>query len=229
MSNDRDNEPFLSRWSRQKQQQARQPEAKQKAPVAAKPGEPEPEFDLSKLTKVEDLTAESDITQFLQKGVPEALQKLALRKMWSLDPAIRDFVEVAENQWDFNMPGGIHGLYQDLAEGTDTSVWMAQATQSVFGDDATKPIAVTDSHDVAEASGEPPAAIENVASQHLGEAVPDAPLIVASGGQYQPSVVGQTVEAKQAPVVAEKLSAPPKARSSESQPMRRRHGGALPA
>jgi Protein of unknown function (DUF3306) len=67
MSNDRDNEPFLSRWSRQKQQQVQKAKT---PPVAAKSDEAEPELDLSKLTKVEDLTAESDITQFLQKGVP---------------------------------------------------------------------------------------------------------------------------------------------------------------
>jgi hypothetical protein len=224
MSNDRDNEPFLSRWSRQKQQQVQKP----KTPVTAKPEEPEPEIDLSKLTKVEDLTAESDITQFLQKGVPEALQKLALRKMWSLDPAIRDFVEVAENQWDFNMPGGIHGLFEEVAEGTDVSVWMSQATQSVFGDDAKKPVAVADSAGAADVAGEPHAEAENAAARHDDSTVPTAPLVVAVAGDARPSVDCQLMPAKQAPVVAEKLSTPAKAQSSEPQPGRRRHGGALP-
>jgi hypothetical protein len=132
MSNDNNDETFLSRWSRQKRQEkpkATSPAAEPKAAEAA------PDVDVSQLPNVEELTAESDITAFLQKGVPEALKKLALRRMWSLDPAIRDFVEVAENQWDFNAPGGIHGLYEDLAEGTDVSVWMAQATQSLVRED----------------------------------------------------------------------------------------------
>lgn len=127
MSNDRPDEPFLSRWSRQKRQ-AVETATEAAAPEAAAV---EPEVDLSKLPSIDDLTADSDITGFLQKGVPEALQQLALRRMWSLDPAIRDFIEVAENQWDFNAVGGVPGLFQEIAPGTDVSVWLAQATQSV--------------------------------------------------------------------------------------------------
>jgi hypothetical protein len=229
MSHDRDNEPFLSRWSRQKQQQAKQPEAKVQPPVAAKPDEPEPELDLSKLTKVEDLTAESDITQFLQKGVPEALQKLALRRMWSLDPAIRDFVEVAENQWDFNVPGGIHGLFEEVAEGTDVRVWMAQATQSVFGDDAKKAVAGIESAEGTDVAGAEAPVAENAATQHKAATVSTVPLMVAVAGDAQPSVGGQMAQVQQAPVVAEKLSTPPQVDGSGPQPVRRRHGGALPA
>jgi Protein of unknown function (DUF3306) len=229
MSHDRDNEPFLSRWSRQKQQQAKQPEAKVQPPVAAKPDEPEPELDLSKLTKVEDLTAESDITQFLQKGVPEALQKLALRRMWSLDPAIRDFVEVAENQWDFNVPGGIHGLFEEVAEGTDVRVWMAQATQSVFGDDAKKAVAGIESAEGTDVAGAEAPVAENAATQHKAATVSAVPLMVAVAGDAQPSVGGQMAQVQQAPVVAEKLSTPPQVDGSGPQPVRRRHGGALPA
>jgi Protein of unknown function (DUF3306) len=227
MSNDRDSEPFLSRWSRQKQQQAKQPEAKQSA-VPAKPDEPEPEIDLSKLTKVEDLTAESDITQFLQKGVPDALQKLALRKMWSLDPQIRDFVEVAENQWDFNMPGGIHGLFEELADGTDTSVWMAQATQSVFGDEAKKRDQIAGQSDGANVAAEPSAMAENAAPQQEGLQVSAEALVVANARRSGVSV-GQQLPAQQASVVAEKLTIPAIVQSSEPQPPMRRHGGALPA
>src|SRR3546814_4496941 len=49
-------------------------------PVAVEPPGP--------LPSLEDLTAESDLTAFLREGVPESLKKAALRKMWSLDPAI---------------------------------------------------------------------------------------------------------------------------------------------
>jgi hypothetical protein len=147
MSNDRDNEPFLSRWARQKRKTKReQPGVEASAPEA-------PEVDLTKLPNVDELTADSDITGFLQKGVPEALQKLALRRMWALDPSIRDFVEMAENQWDFNAAGGIPGLYQDLAEGTDVSVWLAQATQSAVGEEArSRPATVAEDGAVQHAS-----------------------------------------------------------------------------
>jgi hypothetical protein len=229
MSNDRDNEPFLSRWSRQKQLQAQKPERKA-APVET-PAEPEREIDLSKLTKVEDLTAESDITQFLQKGVPEALQKLALRKMWSLDPAIRDFVEVAENQWDFNMPGGIHGLYQDITEGTDVSVWMAQATQSVLGDEAKKTTDVADLPTTdANLTDDKAAAAQNVAMQQNQEDVAEGALIAAAGSaDPKPAAGGQIGSVKQRTEVAEKSDAPPTKRPAETLAVRRRHGGALPA
>jgi Protein of unknown function (DUF3306) len=229
MSNDRDNEPFLSRWSRQKQQQVQKPEAKQNAATPVKPGEPEPEpepeIDLSKLTKVEDLTAESDITQFLQKGVPEALQKLALRKMWSLDPAIRDFVEVAENQWDFNMPGGIHGLFEEVAEGTDVSVWMGQATQSVFGDDAKKPAEAVADGPHSRPSEPTDAAANNVAAQHDANSSPTPETLAAL-----PAVApAPTVAVRQAAVVIQSSGTPQQSGSLPQGPSRRRHGGALPA
>lgn len=112
-------EPFLSRWARRKQDVARG-RIDESAPATAKPGDDpetidaaslsdaqkEPELDLSTLPKAEDLTAESDITVFLDKRVPALLRNAALGRMWTLDPTIRDFIEVAENQWNWNVPGG---------------------------------------------------------------------------------------------------------------------------
>src|SRR3546814_4122009 len=49
-------------------------------------------------------------TTLFRSGVPESLKKAALRKMWSLDPAIRDHVGLAECAWDFNRPGSIPGF-----------------------------------------------------------------------------------------------------------------------
>ncbi len=110
---------FLARWS-QRKQEAKQPEPKQEAPVAAAsdvPAEPivaevdaEPEFDLSSLPKLEELTGTTDITAFLKKGVPEHLRNAALRKSWALDPAIRNYVNPAlEYAYDWNTPGGVPG------------------------------------------------------------------------------------------------------------------------
>jgi len=41
---------------------------------------------------------------------PEHLALADLRRAWLTDPAIRDFVEVAENQWDFNDPAALPGF-----------------------------------------------------------------------------------------------------------------------
>jgi hypothetical protein len=62
------------------------------------------------LPAIDDLTADSDIKSFLKADVPQALRAAALRKAWSLDPNIRDFVGLSENAWDFNDPASIPGF-----------------------------------------------------------------------------------------------------------------------
>jgi len=39
--------------------------------------------------------------------VPEAWRAAALRRVWVMDPAIRDFVGPADYAWDWNKPGGV--------------------------------------------------------------------------------------------------------------------------
>jgi hypothetical protein len=123
---------FLSRWSRRKREAGKESapdeegqaaETKSVQPVtdaplpemhgdAEQPGtegqekdQDEPAFDLSKLPSIESITAETDIRPFLAAGVPASLRQAALRRVWVADPAIRDFIGIAENQWDFT-PGG---------------------------------------------------------------------------------------------------------------------------
>ena len=211
MSSDRPDEPFLSRWSRQKRQ-AVEP-GPDEAPLEAAPL-PEPEVDLSKLPKIEDLTANSDITGFLRKGVPEALQQLALRRMWSLDPAIRDFIEVAENQWDFNAIGGVPGLFEQIAPGTDVSVWLAQATPSVMSAVDHRPL--------------PGTAIDGAAQQ---KTVPDGLSQTRPASldhPYDADTYQQCAPASQPAENVDELAADAKSTSREHVAPRRRHGGALP-
>jgi len=124
---------FLARWS-QRKQEARQPEAKPDEPVAeANPapepvveGEAPPEFDLSSLPKLEEMTGTTDITGFLGKGVPEHLRNAALRKSWALDPAIRNYVNPAlEYAYDWNTPGGVPGT-GELGAGIDVARMVSQ-------------------------------------------------------------------------------------------------------
>jgi hypothetical protein len=106
---------FLSRWSRRKREIAAEEAVAAPVPApesaeATPPAEPEEEFDLSLLPDIETLTAESDISLFLKKGVPEVLKNAALRKMWSADAAIRDYIGPVDYQWDFNDPMGVPGF-----------------------------------------------------------------------------------------------------------------------
>jgi hypothetical protein len=67
-------------------------------------------FDPASLPSIGSITADTDIVGFLKSGVPTALTRAALRRAWTSDPAIRDFIGIAENQWDFNDPNGISGF-----------------------------------------------------------------------------------------------------------------------
>src|SRR6476660_2020910 len=43
-------------------------------------------------------------------ALPEALTRAALRRAWNADPAIREFIGLAENAWDFNDPTAMPGF-----------------------------------------------------------------------------------------------------------------------
>ena len=79
---------------------------------AACPHSPDraPSLDLSQLPAIESITAETDISGFLAPGVPTELTRAALRRAWSADPRIRDFIGPSENSWDFNAPGAMGGF-----------------------------------------------------------------------------------------------------------------------
>jgi hypothetical protein len=67
-------------------------------------------FDPSGLPSIETIDANTDVRAFLQSRVPTELTRAALRRVWTSDPAIRDFIGIAENQWDFNDPNAIPGF-----------------------------------------------------------------------------------------------------------------------
>lgn len=113
-------ENFLARWTRLKReaQEARatappepsqHPEGAPTRPPSTIEGA-EPAVDLSVLPPIEEITATTDIRAYLAPGVPAELSRAALRRAWIADPTIRDFVGIAENQWDFNDPHDIPGF-----------------------------------------------------------------------------------------------------------------------
>jgi len=121
-----DQEGFLTRWSRLKREsddaapeadpsargedeQIAKPEKDNDDPPQAKPPDL-PAVDLSALPSLESITATTDIRAFLVPGVPVELSRAALRRAWLADPAIRDFVGLAENAWDFTAPATVPGF-----------------------------------------------------------------------------------------------------------------------
>lgn len=141
-----DAENFVVRWSRLKRDTAKekmkadagQPDPKlgdadaivgeqgaQGAPPAAG-GPAQAPFDPATLPPIESITAVSDIRAFLQSGVPAELTKAALRRVWTTDPAIRDFIGIAENQWDFTDPTAMPG-FGPLEATDDVRKLVAQA------------------------------------------------------------------------------------------------------
>ena len=121
-------ENIMSRWSRMKQEPAEHAEPdgspSEAKPIDAEPGDlggatvatpatnssASPSFDPASLPPLQSITAGTDIRSFLVSSVPVELTKAALRQAWVTDPAIRDFIGIAENQWDFNDPTAMPGF-----------------------------------------------------------------------------------------------------------------------
>jgi Protein of unknown function (DUF3306) len=100
-------ENLLLRWARLKQAAKADDAAPAGSEAMAVPGAP---FDPASLPSIESIAADTDIIAFLRAGVPAELTRAALRRAWTSDPAIRDFIGIAENQWDFNDPNAIPGF-----------------------------------------------------------------------------------------------------------------------
>lgn len=119
-------ENFLERWSKRKlakgepeiaAHEENPPRAEENEPATSVPiagndaGAPQDKgLDLGSLPPIESIGADTDVTAFLRPGVPPELTRAALRRAWSTDPAIRDFVGLVENGWDFNDPQAMGGF-----------------------------------------------------------------------------------------------------------------------
>jgi hypothetical protein len=206
-----DDKGFLLRWSRRKRQASaalRGPPAAEAAGSAAAsetaPNTPlaaaaaEPPSVGADLPPIETIGAGSDIRAFLAPGVPADLVRSALRRAWTADPSIRDFIGLSENSWDFNAPDGVPGFGSVTAE--DARRLLARVSGA--SEDEVAPTA-------------PPASPGEPADRAQGDERPDAPQ-----GDPAPTPVPdqrRDVAMQQESGKAENCSALP-----------RRHGGALP-
>ncbi|WP_213285294.1 DUF3306 domain-containing protein [Bradyrhizobium sp. sGM-13] len=225
---DRD-KSFLARWS-QRKQEAKQTEPKRDTPAAESGDSPappsaqaeavEPEFDLSTLPKLEELTEATDITAFLRKGVPDHLRNAALRKSWALDPAIRNYVSPAlEYAYDWNAPGGVPGG-GELGAGVDVARLVAQ----IMGEQ-TAETTNSDANSGTEMAGPSPQPAEREVSAKPQEYLPEE----SPRQSHEPSTETELVsEAKRGTGEPASVGESEAAKSVASQQRVRRHGTAKP-
>jgi TorA maturation chaperone TorD len=141
-------ENIMVRWSRMKRESGRTVEPDGSS-SGHKPNEAEAEdlnqataatpptdspssatFDLASLPPLQSITAGTDIRSFLGSSVPVELTRAALRRAWVTDPAIRDFIGIAENQWDFNDPTAMPGFGPLRAEDVPGLVGAGETAQA---------------------------------------------------------------------------------------------------
>ena len=220
---------FLARWS-QRKHAAKQPD--RDAPTA-NPDTPSgpvaesdvaQEFDLSSLPKLEDMTATTDITAFLRKGVPEVLRNAALRKSWALDPAIRNYVNPAlEYAYDWNTPGGLPGS-SEIGAGMDVARLVSQIMGSA-GSAVEPPVPAVDPGN-GSASGAAPSP-ERDATLETGPDLPTQALRLgsetASSAQKPSNIAGDSGNEGEPVEASEKCS------SAAPRQVVRRHGSAKPS
>jgi TorA maturation chaperone TorD len=138
-------ENIMARWSRMKRESDRtvEPEGSSsgRKPDAAEAGDlnqatpptdspASVSFDLASLPPLQSITAGTDIRSFLGSSVPVELTRAALRRAWVTDPAIRDFIGIAENQWDFNDPAAMPGFGPLRAEDVPGLAGLGETAQA---------------------------------------------------------------------------------------------------
>lgn len=230
-----EDEGFLTRWSRRKRR-AEEPAADAPAPPASaeggaavasrdQDGPPAPQaevavpaVDLTKLPPLESITAGTDIRDFLAAGVPEALKRAALSRAWTTDPAIRDFVGLSENAWDFTAPDSMPG-FGPMLPTDDVALMAERITRNM--DLSKLRIAEAEVSPRPESSQCEPSTVDDS---------PDQPETTQSHtmDEYNPSVSAVAADEnsqsddKAIDIAAQNDPAP------DPQPARRGHGGALP-
>jgi len=162
-------------------EQGSTPPVGQAAAAAPAEGDQAREDIVASLTPLEDLTAESDYTQFLADGVPQALRNAALRKLWTSDPVFAVLDGLNDYDEDFNL--------------TDRIITVADTNYKVgrgFLDDEEKP------EDREPEPGTPdvpqPAEVAEDGPEDPGGAAEQTPEIAASESESETPAVEPAVE-----------------------------------
>jgi hypothetical protein len=242
-------ENFLARWSRRKQEaeheadQPGHPAGEENAPATEPVTEPRAsagletsagktasddnlpsEVDLSSLPPVESIGVGTDIRAFLQKGVPLELSRAALRRAWSADPTIRDFIGIAENQWDFATGADLPG-FGPLEASDDVRRMVAE----LFQRSVKPPIA------------EPPYPAPDLPPEEQARSAQDADTLAAPTQEETLRDSSKSEPQELQPAIASMTPSDPAHREDDNvapqqnakhpdsdEPTKRSHGGALP-
>jgi hypothetical protein len=231
-------EDFLSRWSRRKRDVAAAEKSADdstakvaKETIAGAETAPKnadeklkKEVDLSLLPPIESITSATDVTAFLQAGVPLDLTRAALRRAWSADPAIRDFVGLAEYAWDFTDPTAMPGfgpleMTDDVRQMISQVVdQIGQRVESAGQPDETEHLQTAENSN--DSSMIIPSEVDNPGSQP--SAVTDEAQIGTA------SELGNEVIVQSNKVYIAPQHSSAEAKEKPQQFSRRSHGGALP-
>ena len=99
---------FLARWSRQKVETKEKPADRQEAGEVAEAAPGQGDLDEAKqaeivaqLPDIESLDENSDFSAFMKEGVPQALRRRALRKLWRLNPLFANLDGLNDYDDDF--------------------------------------------------------------------------------------------------------------------------------
>jgi hypothetical protein len=210
---------FISRWARLKREsgaQRREPPLSVEVPAGcAEPSVAQPQsdtaaeepFDPASLPSIEAIRA------FLQSRVPAGLTRAALQRAWTADPAIRDFIGIAENQWDFNDPNAIPGFGPLQADNGPALLARAIATSN----DGPRTIL-----EISSSVGQTPSAATDDEPAPADPSARETPDELPSADTGIP---GSSKADNNADVVTERARS---VEGSEPSPNRRHHGGALP-
>src|SRR5262245_55359672 len=174
-------EDFINRWSRRKREAANE-KAQDEQPGSADAAKETDQnaslnseqskltnvdaadFDVTSLPPIESIEAGTDITAFMRAGVSSELRHAALRRAWSADASIRDFVGLNENYWsDVTGPAGVAG-FGDLGPGGAVKRMVSE----LFGE---SPSPKTE-HDSSNASGAS-AAVSRPTSEAKRQSAPE--------------------------------------------------------
>ncbi|MCA1455551.1 DUF3306 domain-containing protein [Bradyrhizobium sp. BRP22] len=204
------------RWARLKQA-AKERQDTEAAPIDSGEAPPPPAadvandepFDLASLPSIESIAANTDIAAFLRSGVPAELTRAALRRAWTSDPAIRDFIGIAENQWDFNDPNAIPG-FGPLDPTENAADLLAQVSRRL--------------EQIPEALADTSQPVDPVrpAAADSAEPVLDQPPAID-----EPAVADAAAQSNEPQEMGAEGEQPP-AEEARDAPRKRRHGSALP-
>ena len=157
---------FLARWSRRKEEAREGGEAPAGDPTAEddsgaakgeSPDVPEASPDeaeiLARLPDIDSLDEDSDFTVFLSEGVPAAIRRRALRKLWRLNPIFANLDGLNDYDEDFtdaaNVVEGVKTIYK-VGKGMFDKDTPPEAPQEVAAESSTEPD--EDDQEMAEAA-----------------------------------------------------------------------------